>query len=144
MSKTIRVPIWTEGDTGPRVMIEETDFAKQAALASILRGCGYSVLTCDGPDAKDHQCSLVELGHCDGVAQADVVVHSMRPNDPRNRAVLQEILTRHAEIPVIVEAPRPYVESRPEDFEGCTVVFQPMTRQVLIDAVESVLGNREA
>ena len=135
------MPIWAAEESGPRVLIEATDFAKQAAFANILKDRGYSVQTCGGPEATDDRCPLVESDHCDGAARADLVVHSMRQHDPRNREVLQKILERFPETPVVVEAPAPLVERRPDDYAGCTVVFQPMTRATLLDAVEAALGG---
>lgn len=139
MSRTMPMPIWAGEPTGPRVMIEATDVAKQHALAGIFLAHGYAVLTCGGPEESDDRCPLVECDHCDGVARADVVVHSMRPHDPRNREVLERILDRYPTTPVVVEAPRPYVERRPEDFARCTVVFQPMTETTVLAAVDEAL-----
>ncbi|MDW3219462.1 MAG: hypothetical protein R8F63_12700 [Acidimicrobiales bacterium] len=141
MSRTMKVPIWSEPSTGPRVLIEESDFAKQEAVGRILRERGYDVAACGGPEATDDRCALVEHDRCDAVARADVVVHSMRQQDPRNREVLTGIIARYPDVPVIVEAPRPYVERRPEDFVDCTVIYQPMTARTLIEVVESVLAD---
>ncbi len=141
MSRTMPMPIWVVEDSAPRVMIEATDFAKQAALASILKDRGYSVRTCGGPEATDDRCALVEFDHCDGIARADVVVHSMRRHDPRNREVLAKILERYPGTPVVVEVPRPLVEAHPDEYADCIVVHQPVTRETLLDAVESALGD---
>jgi hypothetical protein len=123
------------------VVIEVTDFAKREAFASILTSRGYAVRTCAGPEATDDRCPLVEFGHCDGVGRADVVVHSMRQHDPRNREVLAQIRALHPETPVVVEAPRPLAEARPDDYVGCTVVFQPVTRERLLEALDAALGT---
>jgi hypothetical protein len=141
MSRTMAMPIWVVENPGPRVLIEATDFAKRDALANFLKGRGYSVRTCGGPEATDDRCPLVELDFCDAVARADVVVHSMRPHDPRNREVLKKILSRYPDTPVVVEAPQPLVESQPDDYAECSVVFQPVTRTTLLDVVEAVLGD---
>jgi len=141
MSRTMPMPIWIGEASGPRVLIEATDFAKQAALGNILEGQGYSVQTCGGPEATDDRCPLVEFDHCDGIARADVVVHSMGSHDPRNREVLEKILARYPDTPVVVEAPRPLVEHRPDDYAQCTVVFQPVTRTTLLDAIAAALGG---
>jgi DNA-binding NtrC family response regulator len=137
------MPAWVVEDSTPRVLVEATDFAKQAALANILADRGYSVRTCGGPEATDDRCPLVESGQCDGVALADVVVHSMRRHDPRNREVLEKILERYPDTPVVVEAPRPLVERHPDDYAECTVIFQPLTRTTLLDAVEAALCDTE-
>jgi CheY-like chemotaxis protein len=135
------MPIWIVEDSRPRVMIEATEFAKQAALANILKDRGYSVRTCGGPEATDERCPLAEFDHCDGIARADVVVHSMRHHDPRNREVLARILTRYPDTPVVVEVPRPLVEAHPDDYAECIVVHQPLTRTSLLEAVGFALGE---
>jgi len=141
VSRRLPMPIWTSESAGPRVVIEVTDFAKREAFASILTSRGYAVRTCAGPEATDDRCPLVEFGHCDGVGRADMVVHSMRQHDPRNREVLAQIRALHPETPVVVEAPRPLVEARPDDYVGCTVVFQPVTRERLLEALDAALGT---
>ena len=143
MRRTMRVPFWTGEDPGPRVLIEETDSRRQTAVAKILRDHGCTVLICAGPEAAGKPCPLVKFDYCDGVARADLVVHLMRQNSPMNRSVLEKIRARHGDTPVILEAPRPYVDSRPDDVEGCIVIFQPMTRRTLIAAVDAALGVRD-
>lgn len=140
MSRTMPMPIWVDDAGGPRVMIEATDFAKQNAVANILRGEGYSVMTCGGPEATDERCPLVTFDECDGIRRADVVVHSMRQHDPRNREVLERIRERYPSTPVVVEVPRPQFDRSPEEFDGCTVVFQPVTGARLLDALEAALA----
>ena len=144
MSRVIPAPVWIGAHTGPRVLIEAPDFAKQAALTRILGERGYSVLACGGPEGTDDRCALVEHHQCEGVAGADVVVHSMRPQDPRNREVLRSILEHYGDTPVVVEAPRPYVEANPQDFTDCVVIHQPMTSATLVEAVETALATRSA
>lgn len=144
MSRTMPMPIWVNDTVGPRVMVEATDYAKQDAVARILRNEGYDVLTCGGPEATDDRCPLVGHDECDGVRRADVVVHSMRHHDVRNREVLEKILDRFPTTPVVVEAPRPHVERHPEDFEGCTVVYQPMTSSTLLAAIDTALAGASA
>lgn len=137
----MQVPIWSGQGSGPRVLIEESDVAKQEALKRILREGGYEVAACRGPEGTDDRCALVVHDQCAAVALADVVVHSMRPHDPRNREVLMSIIERYPDVPVIVEAPRPTVERRPEDFVDCAVIYQPMTAQTLLEVVGKVLAE---
>jgi DNA-binding NtrC family response regulator len=142
MSRTMPIPIWVGRDGRSRVVVETPDVAKQVALARILDKSGYAVLSCRGPEGTDDRCALVEHETCNGVAGADVVVHAMRPQDPRNREVLRHILDRYPDVPIVVEAPRPYVERHPDEFERCRVVFQPMTAEMLIEAVEEAIRDR--
>lgn len=142
MSRTMKMPVWIGRSSRPRVLVETPDVAKQIALERILTREGYAVLSCSGPEGSDDRCTLVDHGACDGVSGADVVVHAMRPHDPRNAEVLRTIIDRNPDLPVIVEAPRPYVESHAADFAGCRVVFQPLTAKALVDALEDALAER--
>ena len=141
MTRTMPEPVWMQEKSGPRVLIEESDYAKQVALERILRERGYAVLGCGGPEATDDRCALVENHECGAVEGADVVVHALRSHDPRNREVLRSIRERYPDTPVVVEAPRPLVEREPADFDGCIVVYQPVTADSLVAAVESALGD---
>jgi len=133
------MPTWRRHDTGLRVLVETTDSAKRDALASILSRHGYSVRTCGGPEATDERCPLVDREECTGVAGADAIVHAMRRFDPRNREVLEEIRRRYPDIPLVVEVPKPVVDKFPDDFEGCRIVPQPLTKAALLEAVDDVL-----
>jgi hypothetical protein len=135
----VPMPTWSGTDRGPRVLVEVSEGAKQHALMNFLSGSGYAVRGCAGPEASDHACPLEDGLECTGVAGADVVVHSMRHSDPQNRVVLSEIKRRYPDVPVIVEVPQPLALKHPEDFEGCHVIHQPITRESLLEAVEAAL-----
>ncbi len=138
-TRAIPLPIWSRHDTGPRVLVETTCFVKRDVLATILTRNGYSVRTCGGPEASDERCPLADHEECTRVAGADVIVHSMRHSDPRNREVLLEIQRRYPDVPLVVEVPKPIVAKYPGDFEACRVVPQPITRSTLLEAVDEVL-----
>ena len=97
--------------------------------------------TCAGPEGNDARCPLAEDKDCSGVSGADVVVHSMRQSDPRNREVLLEIQRQYPDVPIVVEVPKPLVDRHPEDFERCRVIPQPMTSSGLLAAVGEVLAS---
>lgn len=139
MSRSIRVPIWTSGGRGPRVLVEEADFAKHSAIERLLESGGFSVLWCQGPEKTDDRCALAEHHECAAVADADVVLHTLRPHDPRNAEVLRNIIARYPETPVVVEAPKPLVDRDPDTYVDCTVVYQPMTATSLAEAIDSAL-----
>jgi CheY-like chemotaxis protein len=123
------------------VLIESCDFVKRDVLTQVLSRNGYSVQACGGPEAMDAKCALVSTGTCEGVAGADVIVHSMRHSDHRNREVLHELREQHPDTPVVVEVPRPVVDQYPGDFENCRVVPQPMTSNALLEALDEVLAD---
>lgn len=141
MTRSIETPTWSGRDRGPRVLVEATDFVKRDVLTRILTKNGYSVCGCGGPEADDRRCPLADDHECPAVAGADVVVHSMRHSDPRNREVLMEIQRRYPEVPMVVEVPMPVVERHPRDFENVRVVPQPMTSTALLEAVDEVLAG---
>ncbi len=141
MTRSIDTPMWTGRDRGPRVLVEATDFVKRDVLTQILTKNGYSVCGCGGPEATDQRCPLAEGHECPAVEGADVVVHSMRHSDPRNREVLLEIQRRYPDVPMVVEVPKPVVDRHPDDFENVRVVPQPMTSRALLEAVGEVLAG---
>jgi len=128
--------------TGQRVLIEAGDWALEKSLARILQQAGYATASCDGPESGI-RCRLVAGGGCSGCREADVVVHALRHSDSRNREVLLEIRKRFPDLPLIVEVPAPRVERFPDDFDGCIVIPQPMTTELLLRALSEALGPTE-
>jgi len=110
-------------------------------LARILQGAGYDTAVCDGPEVSDSRCGLVADGECSGCQQADVIVHALRHSDPRNREVLLEIQARFPGVPLIVEVPAPRADRYPDDFDGCIVIPQPMTSDLLLKAIGEALSD---
>ncbi len=143
MKQTVSPPRWKES-TGPRVLVEASDWAQQETLNRILGRAGYDVLTCDGPVGSNSRCSLVADGVCPGCDGADVVVNALRHTEARNREVLLEIQKRHPDLPVVVEVPGPRAERYPDDFANCIVIAQPMTSDSLLAAVEKAFGAEPA
>ncbi len=125
---------------GKRVLIEAGDWAQQESLSRILEKAGYQTACCDGPE-DGARCGLVAGSGCSGCSDADVVVHTLRHSDPRNREVLLEIRKRFPDLPLIVEVPGPRVERYPDDFAGCIVIPQPMTTSRLLAAVSEATGS---
>lgn len=141
MPRSLKEPIWSSQDTGPRVLVEVTDFTKRDAITKILAREGFAVRTCGGPDEFDERCPLTDRGECSGVAGADVVVNSMHPFAPSSREMLDALRDRHPGTPLVVEVPMPLVTERPGDYQGIRVLPQPMTRVSLLEAVEEVLAG---
>ncbi len=138
MRHEIRPPVWS-GRVGCRVLIEASDWAKQDSLSRLLQQAGYQTATCDGPEGTNSRCPLVAHGTCDACHHSDVVIHAFRHSDPRNREVLMNLRSRFPDTPIIVEVPAPRAERYPADFEGCSVISQPMTAESLLDAIVEAL-----
>lgn len=138
-TRVITPPSWPVSENGRRVLVESCDFVKRDVLTQVLTRNGYTVQSCGGPEATDAECALVSTGACEAAAGADVIVHSMRHADRRNREVLNELRTRYPDTPIVVEVPRPVVEQYPDDFDNCRVVPQPMTSNALLEALDEVL-----
>jgi len=139
MIRSIEPPHF-DNPTGQRVLIEAADWALEKSLAHILQQAGYVTASCDGPESGV-RCRLVAGGGCSGCREADVVVHTLRHSDLRNREVLLEIRKRFPDLPLIVEVPAPRVERYPDDFDGCIVIPQPMTEALLLSALSEALGQ---
>lgn len=123
-----------------RVLIEGTEWSTREILGSILREEGYDVIACPGPEGTGSRCTLVATGDCDAVVDADVIVHTLRHTDARNREVLVSLKRRYPDTPVVVEVPLPRVEQFREDFADCHVVPYPMTAESLLPAVREALS----
>ena len=125
---------------GPRVLVEATEWAARETIAAILRDKGYTVIGCPGPQGPDDPCPLVATGECNAAKEADVIVHTLRHSDERNREVLLALQRHYPDIPLVVEVPSPTVERFAEDFRDCNVVTFPMTSAALLAGVRTALA----
>lgn len=134
---------WPERtDERTRVLVENHDFGNGFAIERALEDEGFEVSICGGPDAlPKHRCPLVANGACGLVDGADVVVHSLNPDRPEHRSVLQSLRTLHPSTPLVVEVPVPSQERHAELLEGCTVLSVPATRETLLDAVRAATAG---
>jgi len=140
---------WTHRDRGagaanrPRVLIEEPDVAEAFAYWHLLEDHGYAVSWCPGPAGPPpRRCPLVDLGHCDLVGCADVVVSSLPLQLHSSRQVIAALRYLHPATPMIVQAPRQQLEQwSPLLGSGASGVMRmPVTGTTLLESVEQVLS----
>jgi hypothetical protein len=124
---------WSARDGRKRALIENPDAGQLWAYAETLRDAGYNVATCTGehPNGQD-RCPLLELGRCELVEGADVVVSTC--SVPRGDKLLA-VLSAQGSTPVVFEAPEPDLERYDGAPENVTFLPMPVTGQTLLDAV---------
>ena len=133
MATLVQDPGW-EGDDRPRVLIEATEWHHRNVLAQLFARHGYATATCAGPEGTDDHCPLAAGGDCRAAREADVVVHTLRPTDERNRQVLRAVRRRHPTLRVIAEVAEPAVKARPEDYyRKCVVVSDPAMWESIVN-----------
>jgi hypothetical protein len=124
---------WSARDGRKRALVENPDRGQLWAYAETLRDAGYNVATCTGehPDGHD-RCPLLEVGRCELVEGADVVVSTC--SIPRGDKLLA-VLSAKGSTPVVFEAPEPDLERYGGATENVTFVPTPVTERTLLDAV---------
>jgi DNA-binding response OmpR family regulator len=128
---------WPPRQNGkPRVLIEHPDRAVLWEAARALRGEGYEVRVCAGPDDGE-RCPLTEFGSCLLVEEADVVVTSTRLADADG---LLETYSQRDGPRLVVEARSSEFEEIAERLPGAVFVPRPFDERSLRAAV----GRAEA
>ena len=124
---------WSVRDGRKRALVENPDRGQMWAYAETLREAGYNVATCTGehPDGHD-RCPLLEVGRCELVEGADVVVSTC--SIPRGDKLLA-VLSAEGSTPVVFEAPKPDFERYDSAAENVMLVPPPVTEQTLLEAV---------
>ena len=130
----------------PTVVVEIAGPGMGAAVVGMLRAEGYQAAACGGPASlPTGQCPLVEGRSCPLVEQADVVVHALGLRDPEGRAVFEAERRSSLDRPNVVVTGLPGLggELGAHQFgahQGSAVVVNgPLTRESLLEAVESAL-----
>lgn len=125
----------TEHETR-RVLVEDPDGAMRAVCERNLADEGFQVATCGGPRTLPRgRCPLAMGAECPLAAGADVIYTSLDWHDSSSRQVLDALVDRYADKPVVVAAgPRDayLVESFAEQ---CHVVPPPRGRGALLAAI---------
>ena len=129
----IETGVWSVRDGRKRALVENPDQGQLWAYAETLRDAGYNVATCTGehPDGHD-RCPLLEVGRCELVEGADVVVSTC--SIPRGDKLLA-VLSAEGSTPVVFEAPKPDFERYDSGTENVMLIPTPVTEQTLLDAV---------
>lgn len=131
------------GGSRTRVLVEATEWRHREQVSTILREEGYETVTCPGPEGAGQRCRLAAGEGCRAAEEVHVVVHALRPWDPRNVEALRALRSRLPMLPVVVEASGPEVQRRGVELEGCVVVDAPASRRALLDAVARALGRSD-
>jgi hypothetical protein len=135
------LPHFTTRDLGrTRVVIEDADGAGRWAAERCLKGVGYAVVSCGGPDLlARRRCPLEEDVDCPAIADADVVVSTLRLGDRRERAVIAGIRARYPDTPLVIQA-TPMAAHRHRDLLAGCHVLTTFTGTALRHAVDEVLA----
>ena len=125
-----------DGESGPLVLFESPDGAEAHAAWKVLRGHGYRMTWCPGPQGGfSPRCALSATGHCQLVDEADAVVSSLELRDPLCGEVVRALDAQASETPVVVVAPRGSAARWAEEAPDCEVVAGPLSTRVLVRAL---------
>lgn len=95
------VPTWAGRKTRPRALVEAPGGRWRAEDA--LREAGFEVAICPGPRAgREGRCPLLGGRPCPLVAEADVVIDALRPDDPAAERLLDAHRRLHPDVPLCV------------------------------------------
>ena len=129
--------------TAPRVVVENFDYAERYMELEILRVSGFEVVGCGGPDELFVRgCPLLVGNDCFAITDADLVISSLRLEDPADEQIIRSIRERYPRTPLIVEAPPAVVERFTDVLEGCHTLY-PLTAEGLLAAAIAAVGNQE-
>jgi len=138
---TIELGPW-RSDQRPRVLIEHPDPEAGLELATALRGAGYTVAICRGPELSGEQptrCPLHGLEPCAVVEGADVVVTGLGFDREESRGVLRGLRLRYASTPLVVQVALADALALEHELAGCTVLPQDAEPERVVAAVTAVL-----
>lgn len=139
MPELIQDHEWEPG-ARPRVLVEAVEWGTREHAAAVLRNHGYDTVTCPGPEGAGQRCRLAAGEGCSAAEGVDVVVHALRPWDPRNVEALRALRRRLPGLRVVVEVAAPDVARQNLDLEGCVVLEAPASAAGLVAAVDRALG----
>lgn len=140
MPELIQDHEWEPG-AGPRVLVEALEWGRREHAAAVLREHGYETVTCPGPEGAGQRCRLAAGEGCSAAEGVDVVVHALRPWDPRNVEALRALRRRLPDLGVVVEVSAPEAARQRVDLEGCVVLAAPASPAELLEAVARAVGH---
>jgi hypothetical protein len=138
-ARLITVGEWDTSGGRTRVLLENPDRVELWAYAELLRGHGYDVATCAGPDHDGlTRCPLLESGRCSLVEGADVVASSCSLVE--GDAILAR-LAANGSPPVVFEAPKPEFERYRELAPHSNLIGMPVTEKAFLAAVAEAAAS---
>jgi DNA-binding NtrC family response regulator len=138
----VRRSEWHHEDR-PRVLVENADGAIASATENLLLSEGYDIATCSGPRGRRARCPLVTEGECAQAQEADVILYSLRINDPDCLDVLRTLRLAVPDTPVVVEIPQPQIAAYAADLVGCHILPLPYTRDSVRAAIGAALSDAD-
>ena len=125
-----QAPTWPAEKRSIRVLIEHPDPVARDTLANAIRGHGYEVVACGGPEPASEpaaSCPLTFGASCPGVEGADVVVSSLAIDVPTEGLVVRKLLEGGADRRIVLEATDWQVAQLPVSSEGPYQHLYPFT-----------------
>lgn len=114
----------------PRVLVEHADAEAVADVVAALRGGGFAVAVCPGPEHGSH-CPLTAADGCAAAQGADVVV-SWRPlATPQAREALAALRRQFPDTPVLLVTAPGDAADWPELVAGAAVVDDASPGRIL-------------
>jgi len=124
-----------------RVLVEHADEARGLALASALRGAGYAVAVCPGPESPE-PCPLAGHEGCAIAHDADAVFFSLGLGSPATRDILQALKASFPVTPILVEATVDETAEWQDLLRGCDLVPPFVTPDQIVTLVGEALASR--
>lgn len=123
------------------MLVECPDAAMTWAMERVFDDAGYEVASCHGPTGNA-RCELVETGHCDLQAGADVIVNCLGGRDTGGPVIARTTSAALPETPLIVGAAP---NRAPGDLPwAASVLNQPWQAPTLVAMVDDVLDHERA
>lgn len=121
----------------PRVLIEHADAEATADVVAALRGDGFAVAVCRGPE-HDSRCPLAAEEGCAAAEGADVVVSWLGLATTEAREALAAVRRRLPATPVLVVANAGEAARWPELVENAAVIEGPASPEQVLRGVRSL------
>jgi hypothetical protein len=129
--------------SGRRVLIEQADEDRSAALAGAFRMAGFAIAICPGPGPGD-RCPLAVDAGCAAAVDAHAVVSALGVGSPEAREALAALRLRAPGVPLLVEAEPGAVTRWPELLGGCDIVAPSATPEQVVAAVQATIEREES
>lgn len=126
-----------------RVVVEHGDHTTGLAQMAALEQAGHTATFCGGPaELPGGMCPAVDGTGCSLLMDADVVVHHLDLDEPRNREVLTRLRASYPDLGIVIEASEDSARRHADALKGTTHVT-PFDMQQLVAAVERAAAERD-